>query len=129
MNWAALTLLAFAGRSCLAAAGLLAFLGTARSEAVMLRGAAVTASLSAPGFPPSGAIDGDRFSPEQSHAWRASAGGTNWWWQIHFDSPRKVGAILQITGDHPFVLRQAPCGYVWRWSADGNHWRDLASTK
>jgi hypothetical protein len=47
---------------------------------------------------------------------------------VHFDSPREVGAILQITGDHPFVLRNAPVEYVWKWSRDGEHWKDLVST-
>jgi hypothetical protein len=47
---------------------------------------------------------------------------------VHFPSPREIGAILQITSDHPFVFRNAPLAYVWQWSQDGKHWNDLAST-
>src|SRR5258706_15531979 len=129
MNRPASTSLLTARRCCLCAAALLALLNPARSEAISLRGAEATASISAPGFPPSGAIDGDRFSPDRTHAWQPAAGGSNWWWQVHFDSARKIGAILQITGDHPFVLRNAPSDYTWQWSADGQKWRDFASTK
>ena len=39
--------------------------------------------------------------------------------------PQPVRAILQINGDQPTVLANAPRDYVWQWSADGQTWNDL----
>src|SRR5882672_10197196 len=86
--------------SSLCAVALFGSASGAGAASVSLRNARVTASSSAPDFPSAGAIDGDRFSAEKSRAWQGAAGETNWWWQIHFDTPTEIGAILQITGDH-----------------------------
>lgn len=87
---------------------------------------AFTASSSAPDWPASGAADGDRFAAAPGRAWRA--GSTNGWWQVTWDPPRPVGAILQVAGDHEFVLRNAPRDYVWQFSADGESFADLPGT-
>jgi hypothetical protein len=73
-------------------------------------------------------MDGDRFSTEPHHAWQAQAGDRTAWWQVQFDPPRPIGAILQINGDHPFVLHNAPRRYVWQTSLDGVTWRTLQET-
>jgi len=129
MNRAASTVIVSAARPSFWAGVLLAFFTAAKADPISLHGAEVIASISAPGFAPGGAIDGDRFSPEQAHAWKGAAGASNWWWQIHFDAPREIGAILQVTGDHAFVLRNAPRDYSWQWSANGLDWHDFASTR
>jgi len=87
-----------------------------------LRGAELSASSSAPGYDPRGPADGQRFSAGPGHAWQGLAGQSNWWWQVRFAEPRQVGAILQIIGDHPFILRDAPRDYVWQSSQDGELW-------
>ncbi len=115
--------------SCLCAAALLEGENAARAEQVRTRGMEATASSSEPGFGPAGAIDGDRFSSERTHAWQGAARATNWWWEARFDPPREIGAILQITGDHPFILRDAPRDYVWQWSNDNQDWHDLPTTQ
>jgi hypothetical protein len=53
----------------------------------------------------------------------------NWWWRIDFGAPRQLGAILQIQGDHEFVLQHSPRKYVWQISNDGRVWRDLEGTR
>jgi hypothetical protein len=78
---------------------------------------------------PHGAIDGNRFSAEGKAVWKGIGGARTWWWQVHFPEPRLVGAILQINGDHPTVLRNAPRRYFWRWSPDGVTWRNLRETE
>jgi hypothetical protein len=83
------------------------------------------ASSEQPGFPAQGAMDGDRFALDNRHAWVGAAGTSNWWWQAEFAPPRPVGAILQVVGDHEFVLRNAPRSYVWEGSDDGAQWRPL----
>jgi len=40
-----------------------------------------------------------------------------------------VAAILQINGDHPSILSNAPRRYVWQWSQDGQSWQDLKETE
>jgi hypothetical protein len=87
------------------------------------------ASSSAPESFPRGAVDGDRFSLEPTRLWRGAAGRSNWWWEVAFPEPRSIGAILQITGDHAFVLRNAPVRYVWQISTDGIVWMDLDETR
>ena len=67
-----------------------------------------TCSSAVEGFAADGALDGDRFSAVSGAAWKGRAGRSNWWWQVQFDAPRVVGAILQIQGDHEFVLRSGP---------------------
>ncbi len=88
-----------------------------------------TASSSAESWNPNGAVDGQRFAVEAGSAWRGAAGRGPWGWRISFSAPRSVGAILQINGDHDFVLRNAPKRYVWQGSSDGKSWRDLPETK
>ena len=87
-----------------------------------------SASSSLEGFPASAAVDGERFSTRTGGAWRGQLGESNWWWQVSFPQPRDIGAILQITGDHEFVLRNAPKRYVWQGSRDGTKWFDLKET-
>jgi WD40 repeat protein len=91
-------------------------------------GARVTASASAAGSRPEGALDGDRFSAAPGRCWQGKAGERSWWWEVRFGRPRPIGAILQVVGDHPHVFRNAPRDYVWQGSADGRRWHDLAGT-
>jgi len=85
----------------------------------------VTASDAQPEFEPMGASDGDRFQSGAHHAWKGKAGATSWWWEAHFATPRTIGGLLQIEGDHAFVLQNAPRDYLWEWSDDGEHWQEL----
>jgi hypothetical protein len=87
-----------------------------------------SASTSAENFGPAGALNGERFSLATNAVWKGREGESNWWWQIRFDSPRDVGAILQVAGDHGFVLRNAPRSYVWQGSRDGITWLNLQET-
>ena len=87
-----------------------------------------SASSTATGTSAAGAIDRDRFSAEGSHLWRGAEGQKAWWWQIRFASPRQFKAILQVVGDHPLRLSNAPRDYVWQSSDDGEHWHDLRET-
>lgn len=88
----------------------------------------VTASSSAAGYEATGAWNGDRFSLESGAAWKGETNVSQWWWQVEFAQPRKVGAILQVVGDHSFVFRDAPRRFVWQRSDDGTHWSDLPGT-
>ncbi len=88
-----------------------------------------TASSSQSDFSAAGSIDGDRFSFSASHAWKGARGESNWWWQIEFPKPRQLGAILQIQGDHEFILQNAPSNYRWQVSIDGRSWHDLDGTR
>ena len=88
-----------------------------------------SASSAQPEFAAGGAMDGDRFSAQASHAWKGQAGNESWWWEVSFPLSRKVGAILQVQGDHGFVLTNAPLSYVWQSSLDGKAWRDLPATR
>ena len=87
-----------------------------------------TASSYIDGFSPEGAVDGERFSVETGSVWKGRRGESNWWWQVAFVQPREVGAILQVAGDHEFVLRNAPRHYVWQGSRDGARWFDIDET-
>ena len=88
-----------------------------------------TASSTQPGSRPNGAVDGDRFGAGAEHTWQGVPGSNHWWWQAEFPQPRKVGAILQIQGDHPYVFTNAPAGYVWSTSMDGINWHTLEETR
>jgi hypothetical protein len=90
--------------------------------------ASATASSTGPDSSPQGALDGDRFSVEPAASWRGKAGEPSWWWQVQFPEPRPIGAILQIMGDHPLYLRNAPKRYTWQVSLDGTTWDDLKET-
>ena len=76
-------------------------------------------------FPAAGAVDGDRFAATSGHAWKGESGPGAWRWQVDFGRPRRVGAILQVQGDHDFVLRNAPTRYDWLASLDGTTWKRL----
>ena len=88
-----------------------------------------TASSTASGTTASGAVDGERFSLDAGSLWRGEVGNETWWWQIWFDQPRPVGAILQVNGDHSTVFQNAPRRYVWQWSEDARVWHDLEDTE
>jgi hypothetical protein len=88
----------------------------------------ITASSLAFGSRAAGAYDRDRFSLSPASAWIGGQSETSWWWQIQFQEPRQVGAILQIVGDHAFVFHHAPQRYLWQASDDGQTWRDLEET-
>src|SRR5579864_3647280 len=89
---------------------------------------AQTASSTAPGSSPQGAVDGNRFSVSATSTWQGRAGAGSWWWQIQFPKPCKIGAILQINGDHPLCLRNSAKTYLWQGSLDGKTWRELPET-
>lgn len=88
-----------------------------------------SASTTAAGHSPLGGRDGDRFAVTPAHTWRGASGDNGWWWEAKFAEPTAIGAILQITGDHEFVLRNAPRRYVWQVSDDELNWRDLPETR
>ncbi len=91
-------------------------------------GPQVTASSNAAESSPRGAMDGDRFATTPASVWRAAADQRPWWWQVAFDKPRRVGAILQIHGDKPLSLGNAPTQYVWQYSHDGHNWQNWSET-
>jgi hypothetical protein len=92
-------------------------------------GPLATASATAPGSTPQGAVDGERFAAEPAKAWHGKPGESAWWWQVRFPRPRTVGALLQVHGDGPTWLRNAPRRYVWQASDDGKTWTDLTETR
>src|SRR5678816_2153094 len=67
-----------------------------------------SASSTAAGFRAGGVMDGDRFSVKPASAWQGATNASSWWWQVQFQKPRPVGAILQVMGDHAFVFQNAP---------------------
>ena len=85
-----------------------------------------TASESAAETSPAGALDGDRFSTTPGALWKGTAAQA--WWQFSFAAPTDVGAILQINGDDPHLLTNAPRNYAWQISQDGQTWRTLPET-
>lgn len=89
----------------------------------------VTASSAAAESPPAGAVDGDRFSVRADSLWKGAPGEKVWWWQIRFSEPRPVGAILQVHGDRPLSLRNAPKHYLWQSSQNGRTWEDWSETE
>lgn len=89
----------------------------------------VTASSSAPDFPPDRALDGNRLGVTAGQAWKGAAGPDSWTWQVDFGRERRLGSWLQVLGDHDFVLRQAPRTYVWEGSRDGQRWEELPGTR
>jgi hypothetical protein len=101
---------------------------TADAFAASLYPVSTSASSFTEGFPASAVVDGERFSTHSGGLWKGQPGKSNWWWQVSFAQPRDVGAILQITGDHEFVLRNAPTRYVWEASRDGTKWFNLKET-
>jgi hypothetical protein len=61
--------------------------------------------------------------------WRGKSGESNWWWEARFETTRRIGTILQIAGDHDFVLRHGPVHCVWLASEDGRTWVKLEETE
>ena len=92
-------------------------------------GHTAAASSTALGTSPQGAQDGHRFEVEPTQTWRGSTNENRWWWELQFAEPRAIGAILQIVGDHEFVLRNIPRSYIWQVTKDGVTWTDLPETK
>jgi hypothetical protein len=88
-----------------------------------------SASTMAAGSSPGRAIDGDRFALGPGMFWKGAAGHKSWWWQVRFAEPRSVGAILQVHGDRPNVLSDAPRRYRWQASLDGRTWQELQGTE
>jgi hypothetical protein len=41
----------------------------------------------------------------------------------------RLGAILQVQGDHEFVARHLPASFFWEASLDGKSWRELEGTR
>jgi F5/8 type C domain len=120
---ALLTLLACVGLNVAMTANTAA---SSTSAPISWRDATATASSAADGFGPGGATNGNRFAFSAGDAWKpAEAQG---WWQVQFRTPKTVGSILQIVGDHAFVFQSAPSESEWQASDDGARWRDLPST-
>jgi hypothetical protein len=88
-----------------------------------------SASSTAAGSSPAGAIAGNRFSIEPRCVWKGSPNSKTWWWQVHFPKVRNLAAILQVNGDRPSILSNAARRYVWQWSEDGQSWQDLKETE
>lgn len=86
-----------------------------------------TASGTAAGTSPGGALDGDRFSVEPASLWKGDR-ANNVYWQVSFAEPRPIGAILQINGDNSLVLSSAPRNYCWQASLDGQSWKTIRET-
>lgn len=68
-------------------------------------------------------------SAPKRFAWKGAPGQTNWTWELQFEGPRLLGAISQVLGDHPFVLRHAPRTYEWQYTTDRRHWRRLRGAR
>jgi len=90
--------------------------------------AETSASSTARGWSVGGPIDSDRFAVKPGNCWRGEAGAKVWWWQLRFTKPRVIGAILQVHGDQPSILANAPLHYVWQTSGNGRNWQDLKET-
>lgn len=105
-----------------------AFVGILALHCQAVAAIEAAASSTRHGSTPDGAIDGDRFGIEPTTLWSGTDDATNWWWQCHWEQPRDVGAVLQIVGDDPLVLKNAPRRYVWQFSLDGHEWIDLEET-
>lgn len=85
-----------------------------------------TASGSAKGATAAGALDGQRFSTAPGSLWKSDK--KSGWWQIRFDKPRTIGAILQINGDDDMRFTNAPRNYAWLRSDDGLDWQTIHET-
>ena len=114
--------------SAWAAGAVLGLLGRVAVSQAMPAESEVTASSTSADSSPKGALDHDRFSVSPGSLWRGGAGQGAWWWQVNFRKPRSIGAILQIHGDDPLNLRNAPEHYVWQFSHDGTSWQDWNET-
>jgi hypothetical protein len=88
-----------------------------------------TASSIDAGTVANGPVDSDRFSTSGAALWRGKPSEESWWWQVDFSEPHKIGALLQVQGDHPFARRHTPQSYVWQGSVDGYNWDTWEETK
>lgn len=52
-----------------------------------------------------------------------------WIWEISFPGPRRIGALGQVLGDHPIVLRHAPRDYEWQATVDGVRWSTIPGAR
>lgn len=94
---------------------------------IFLKEARISASTTRLGSSPRGAANGDRFSSRMEDAWHAvPVQGKPCWWQMDLLKVQKIGALLQILGDHEFVFAHAPSSYTWQASRDGEHWFSLS---
>lgn len=89
----------------------------------------LSASSSAESSSAMGAHDGDRFSSDPEHAWRGSAEAQRWTWEVAFESPVELGAILQIQGDDRTILQNAPRDYYWQGRDAAGAWQTLETTR
>lgn len=92
-------------------------------------GVNVTGSSAQPGSFAIGAMDGDRFSVGSGSVWRGRPGESQWWWQVDFGEIRAIQSVLQIFGDHEFVLRNSPRSYHWESSLDGVVWTEVPGSR
>ena len=76
-----------------------------------------------------GALDENRFGTNSGSIWKGLTGKSNWWLEIEIKDAQQVGAILQIVGNHSFVLQNAPASYCWQSSDDGISWHDIMETQ
>lgn len=93
-----------------------------------LHGEASASSVAA-GSAANGAVDGNRFSLSPGSFWKGASDAKSWSWQVRFPKPLLIGSILQINGDHPSILSNAPRDYVWQVSQDGQSWQDIKETE
>lgn len=75
----------------------------------------------------SGSLDGDRFSVERQSVWRGTRKPGSVC-QTTFAAPTPIGSILQITGVHPYQLKNAFRNDAWQVSDDGEAWTMLHET-
>lgn len=74
------------------------------------------------------AMDGDRFATETEHVWKGESNQSQWVWTCAFERPQAVGSILQIHGDDPTILRNAPREYCWQSTTESGEWEAIKST-
>jgi len=69
--------------------------------------------------------------PNPEPMWRAVSRTPDgaWVWEMRFQAPRRIGALGQVLGDHPFVLRNAPRDYEWQGTVDGHRWATLPDAR
>ncbi|MHC4777545.1 MAG: discoidin domain-containing protein [Planctomycetota bacterium] len=84
-----------------------------------------SASSSWPGFPPSSARDGDRYSTEKGKYWCGARNEEFWGWEIDFGEVKQVAKIHMVMGSNPSVRMFAPVDYSWQCSRDGRNWDDI----
>jgi GMP synthase-like glutamine amidotransferase len=93
-----------------------------------IEGGRAAASSTEEGCAVSGPLDGDRFGTCDETVWRGRAGEAAWWWEVRFDEPTEVGAILQVVGSDAEEFQDAPRRSVWQATEDGILWTDLVET-